>query len=430
MYKPLKTRARVPGYLAAALLSCLSLFCLSCSKHNRMVTNPSTDISLSRRAGSGMAGPDSLLGSASGFAVLGGSTVTSTGLSVLTGDLGVSPGTAITGFGPGVVTGTIHAGDAVAAQAQSDLTTAYNGLAGLACNTNLTDQDLGGKTLTPGVYCFSSSAQLTGMLVLDAQGNPNAVFIFQIASTITTGTDASVVMINGGRACNVFWQVGSSATLGTGTTFVGNIVAYASITLTTGVSLSGRALARTGAVTMDTDTISAGDCGGGTRGNCGVKVTGGGSIRAAGGRGSFDFAVQQGTDGRVKGQLQYVNRTSGTKVYISAFTSLAIVGHTATFAGAGTINHQPGSFTVTVTDEGNSGRKDRFSISTSGGSTEEGVLRGGNILIREKKCGEGDGDDRDHDKDHDKDNGKDHDKDHDKDHHGGDGGGGDGDDDE
>jgi hypothetical protein len=366
-----------------------------------MPTNPATGHSLSRPANSGRASTDfPVLGSASSFAVLGGSTVTSTGLSVLTGDLGVSPGTAITGFGPGVVIGTIHAGDAVAAQAQSDLTTAYNALAGLACETNLTGQDLGGKTLAPGVYCFSSSAQLTGTLVLDARGDANAVFIFQIASTLTTATNSSVVMINGGRVCNVFWQVGSSATLGTGTVFAGSILAYASITLTTGVSLSGRALARTGAVTMDTDTVSAGDCGQGPgEGKCKVKVTGGGSIRVARGFATFGFVVQQEKDGGVKGQLQYLNHASRTKVHIREFTSLLIVGKTATFAGSGTINRLPGSFTVTVTDEGEPGRNDRFSISISGGPTEEGTLRSGNIHIH--KCGKGDRDDKGHDGDDD-----------------------------
>jgi uncharacterized repeat protein (TIGR01451 family) len=205
------------------------------------------------------AGPS--LGTAQSFAVLGGSTVTNTGMTVVTGDLGVSPGSAVTGFPPGVVVGgTIHANDAVAMQAQNDVTTAYNALAGMACNTALTGQDLGGLTLTPGVYCFTSSAQLTGTLTLDAQCDPNAVFIFQIASTLTTASSSSVQIINGGQNCNVFWQVGSSATLGTGTAFVGNILALASITLTTGSSLSGRALARTGAVTMDTNAVSAPSC--------------------------------------------------------------------------------------------------------------------------------------------------------------------------
>ena len=202
------------------------------------------------------------LGSAQSFSVLGGSTVTNTGSTVITGDLGVSPGRAITGFPPGVVTGgQIHAADAVAAQAQKDVTTAYDSLAGQSCTGgSLTGKDLGGLTLTAGTYCYSSSAQLTGTVTLDAQDNPNAVFIIQIASTLTTASNSSVKLINGGTGCNVFWQVGTSATLGTGTTFVGNIVALTSITLTTKAGISGRALARNGAVTLDTNTVSAVAC--------------------------------------------------------------------------------------------------------------------------------------------------------------------------
>lgn len=202
------------------------------------------------------------LGSARSFAVLGGPTVTNTGPTVVTGDLGVSPGSAVTGFPPGIVTGgSIHAADTVALQAQNDVTTAYNNLAGQACTGNLTGKDLGGLTLTPGVYCFSSSAPLTGMLTLDAQGSTSAVFIFQVGTTLTTATNSSVRVINDGTNCNVFWQAGSSATLGTGTAFVGSILALTSITLTTGANVSGRALARNGAVTMDTNTVSAGGCG-------------------------------------------------------------------------------------------------------------------------------------------------------------------------
>ncbi len=153
------------------------------------------------------------MGSAEGFAVLGGSTVTNTGATVITGNLGVRPGGAITGFLPGVaVSGTIHAADAVAAQAQSDVAVAYNDLAGRASDVDLTGQDLGGLTLSPGVYTFATSAQLTGTLTLDAQGDPNAEFVFQIGSTITTASNSFVVMINGGDSCKVFWQVGSSAT--------------------------------------------------------------------------------------------------------------------------------------------------------------------------------------------------------------------------
>ena len=202
------------------------------------------------------------LGTAGSFAVLAGSTVTNTGPTVVSGDLGVSPGNAVTGFPPGQVTnGQIHAGDATAAQAQSDLTVAYNSAAGRACNSNLTGQDLGGQTLTAGAYCFSTSAQLTGPLTLDAQGDAGAVFIFQIGSTLTTASASSVNLINGAQACNVFWQVGSSATLGTNTAFKGNILALQSITLNTNATITnGRALARNGAVTMDTNTITRATC--------------------------------------------------------------------------------------------------------------------------------------------------------------------------
>ena len=202
------------------------------------------------------------LGTEQSFAVLGGQTVTNTGPSVITGDLGVSPGSAVTGFPPGLVAGgTIHAADAVALQAQNDTTTAYNNLAGQACTSDLTDQDLGGKTLVPGVYCFSSSAQLTGALTLNAGGDSNAVWVFKTVSTLTTASNSSVLLTNGGQPCNVFWQVGSSAVLGTTTSFVGSILALTSIALDTGASVSGRALARNGAVTLDSNTVSAAVCG-------------------------------------------------------------------------------------------------------------------------------------------------------------------------
>jgi hypothetical protein len=201
-----------------------------------------------------------ILGAASSYAVLAGSTVTNTGSSVIAGNLGVWPGTAVTGFPPGIVTkGTIHAGDAAAKNAQADLTKAYNAAMGLSPNFTLTGQDLGGMVLTPGVYFFASSAQLTGTLTLNNLGNPNALFVFQIGSTLTTASDSSVIFSNSLADPNVFWQVGSSATLGTTTAFQGNILALTSITLNTGASIGcGSALAINGAVTLDSNVIGGG----------------------------------------------------------------------------------------------------------------------------------------------------------------------------
>ncbi|WP_406074616.1 ice-binding family protein [Micromonospora sp. NBC_01638] len=198
------------------------------------------------------------LGTAANFSVLAGSTVTNTGPSFLAQSLGVSPGNTAPGFPPGTVGGETHLGDAVALQAKNDLTTAYNDAAGRTPFTNL-PAELGGSTLIPGVYRIGA-AQLTGTLTLNSQGDPAAVFIFQIESTLITASNSSVVFINGSSPCNVYWQVGSSATLGTGTRFMGNILAQASITMNTGATLQGRALAQTGAVTLDTNTINAPVC--------------------------------------------------------------------------------------------------------------------------------------------------------------------------
>jgi len=225
-----------------------------------------------RKTAAAVSQPDLL--TAGSFAVLAGTTVTNTGLSVvgppiiapiLGGDLGVSPGTAVVGFPPGVVLapGVIHAADAVALQAQADTTTVYNTLAGETPCTAL-PASVGTLTLTPGVYCFTSAALFTTPslgLTLDLLGNPNSLFIFQIPSQLTTQSGYSVNFINGSAPCNVWWQVGSSATLDTSTKFVGNIVALTSISLATGVTLQpGRALARNGAVTLDTNTINMAGC--------------------------------------------------------------------------------------------------------------------------------------------------------------------------
>ncbi len=238
------------------------------------------------------------LGTAQPYAVLAGSAVTCTTSANITGDLGISPNDASSITGPCAVTGATNVA-AAAAGAKTDLVTAYNTLAGLACNTDLTGSDLGGLTLTPGVYCFASSAQLTGTLTLNAQGNPNAVFVFQIGSTLTTASSATVSVTNAGPAtgCGVSWQVGSSATLGTGTAFVGNVIALASNTLNTGAVVSpGRVLARNGAVTLNAGTVSADECVG--YGGTGLPpAPGQGSItivkNTIGGNGTFNFTGAQ-----------------------------------------------------------------------------------------------------------------------------------------
>ncbi|MGZ4194422.1 MAG: ice-binding family protein [Solirubrobacteraceae bacterium] len=202
------------------------------------------------------------LATASPFVVLGGQAVSNTGPSVLNGDLGVAPGTALTGFGsPAVVNGATHDNDGVAKQAQSDLTNAYNVAAGQPLTADLSGTDLGNRTLTAGAYKFTSSAQLTGPLTLDGQGDPNAQFVFQIASTLTTASASSVLLINQASPCNVYWQIGSSATLGTTTSFQGNLMALTSISLNDGATVRGRMLARNGAVTLINNVLDGSRCG-------------------------------------------------------------------------------------------------------------------------------------------------------------------------
>jgi hypothetical protein len=196
------------------------------------------------------------LKSAGGFVVLAGSTVTSTGATSVTGDLGVSPGTAVTGFPPGILVGTQHAGDPTAATAIADLTTAYNDAAGRSLCAVTVAGNLGGMTLAPGLYKSTSSLAISsGNLTLDAQGDGDAVFVFEMASTFTTTSGRQVILTNGAKAANVYWQVGTSATLGTTSVMAGTIMADQAITLETGATLNGRALARIGAVALDTNTI-------------------------------------------------------------------------------------------------------------------------------------------------------------------------------
>jgi len=239
--------------------------------------------------------PPGGLGTAAAAAVLAGSTATNTGPSVINGDLDLSPGVAITGFPPGTVNGTIHGPDSVASQAQSDLTTAYNDAAGRTPAVAVS-ADLGGLTLTAGVHKASSSLGLTGPLTLDAEGDPNAVFIFQVGSALTTVSGSTVNLINGGQPCNVFWQIGSSATLRTSSVFIGNILALTSISMNNAVTVHGRALARNGAVTLINDTITAESCAtGGGSGGTGSGGTGSGGT-GSGGTGS-------GATGRPRSRL-------------------------------------------------------------------------------------------------------------------------------
>jgi hypothetical protein len=216
-----------------------------------------------------------LIGTAGNYGAFAGSTVTNTGPTLILGGLGVSPGSAITGFaavdgGPGLFTGTLSQANAVATQAAIDIHASYDALAALSFGTDLTGQDLGGLVLTPGVYRFTSSAQLTGTLTLDAQGDADARFVFQIGSTLTTASNSLVALINPaiGMECGpesgLYWQIGSSATIGTGSDFAGNLLALSSITLDTGASIDyGRALAINGAVTLDSNRIDASDIDGG-----------------------------------------------------------------------------------------------------------------------------------------------------------------------
>lgn len=199
------------------------------------------------------------LGTAAEYAVLAGATVTNTGPSQISGSVGVHEGSAVVGFPPGIITnGVIHAADVQAAQAKIDLTAAYDDAAGRPSSA-AASADLVGQTLVSGVYT-GPTLGLTGELTLDAQGDPNAVWIFQAASTLITASDSTVLLVNGAQACNVFWQVGSSVTLGSNSNFVGTVMALTSIAAQTGARIEGRVLARNGEVTLDNNVITAPAC--------------------------------------------------------------------------------------------------------------------------------------------------------------------------
>jgi type VI secretion system secreted protein VgrG len=237
-----------------------------------------------------------VLGTAQNFAVLGATTVTSAGMTAIYGNLGLYSGASITGFGPGVVTGgTTYTTDATAHQAQIDALTAYNTLAGLPYNFNYSGDVLGSTgytVLVPGVYHFATSAQLTGTVILDFSSDPAGSFVFEIGTTLTTAVGADVEVINGGSQSSVYWQVGTSATLGAGTVFAGNILADQSITMNAGADiLSGRAIALSGAVTLSDNEVSDNAA----LQNFGSSLSDFGSLGFSGGSGSGSAAPEPGT---------------------------------------------------------------------------------------------------------------------------------------
>jgi hypothetical protein len=261
------------------------------------------------------------LGTADSFAVLGSSTVTNTGPSVISGDLGVSPASAVTGFPPGIIVGgTLHAADGVALQAQNDLVTAYNDAAGRSSSAVIS-ADLAGRTLTPGVYTSATSLGLSGDLTLDGGGDPDAVFVFKAGSALNVGSGSRILFIGGAQPCNVFWQVGSSATIGAGSAFAGDIVALTSISLTTGATLQGRALARNGAVTLDTNTITKTTCaaaaaaGAPTAVNTTATTPAGQPVTVVLGGGPGTYTIIQGP---AHGTLGPIDQNTGTVVYTPA----------------------------------------------------------------------------------------------------------------
>ncbi|HEY1479650.1 MAG TPA: ice-binding family protein, partial [Gaiellales bacterium] len=226
------------------------------SRYRALVLASAIGLTLVTSATAGTAVP---LGTAASFSVLAGSGITNTGPTTVSGDIGTFPTTTIPGLASMTVLGANHAGDAVTQQAKADLVPAYN-VAAAEGPAGAIAADLGGRTLTPGVYSAPSALGLTGTVTLDAGGDPNALFVFKVGSAFTSASGSSVALINGAQACNVYWQIGSSATLGTGSSFRGTILALTSITVTTGVTVDGRLLARNGAVTLDTDTITRSTC--------------------------------------------------------------------------------------------------------------------------------------------------------------------------
>ncbi len=366
------------------------------------------------------------LGSAQSFAVLGASTVTNTGPTIITGDLGVSPGTSCTGFpapctgGVGVVNGTIYTGaGSLAGAAQSAALVAYSDLVAEPCGTNLTGMILGTSpgavTLSPGVYCFpATSAQLTGTLTLDGNG----IYVFQIGSTLTTASNSSVVLANGATAGNVFWQVGSSATLGTDTVFAGSILALTSDTVTTGTSVTGRVFALNGAVTLDSNAITAvpSGSGGGDSPQCKDFTTGGGWITGpSGSKATFGFEAgckcddpdkdrERATDknndkdqsSTLRGEVVYHDHGIDLRMKSMSVTAYLERGpNSRRIQGTAEINGQNGTYQLDVSDS--EATPATFAIRLSTGYSASGEIKGGHIEIH--RCCSNDDDNFDGDKD-------------------------------
>ncbi|MCM3921319.1 ice-binding family protein [Frankia sp. AiPs1] len=280
------------------------------------------------------------IGSVQNFAVLAAATVTNSGASHVIGDIGVSPGTAVTGFPPGTLDGMMHGGDPVATQAQSDLNTAYNDAAART-PTAIVSGDLGGLTLAPGVYHSISSLGIAGTLTLDGQGHPNAVFIFQMGSTLITSADARVELVGGAQACNVFWQVGSSATLAANSVIVGDVAADQSITVAAGTSINGRALARGAAVTLAENAITRADCN--PPGTLGISAP----------TGPVSLGTVPLSSARVAGQLGTVTVTDNRDIdpagWITTVSSTAFVSGPSSISPSNA-SYSPGEVTLTGDD--------------------------------------------------------------------------------
>jgi hypothetical protein len=302
------------------------------------------------------------LGSTVTFSVLAGSTITNTGPTIVNGNVGLSPGSAITGFPPGTVAPpfAIHINDGPAVTAQSDLTTAYNDAATSNRGGNAPNAlpgDIGGLTLTPGLYNTGSSLGITGPVTLNGQGNANSVFVFQIGSALTTAVGSSVVLINGANAANIFWQVGSSATLGVNSIFYGTILAQASITINTSAALSGRALARTGAVTLQANAMT----------QPGPPITTGGPGPGSGSALALFCPINSANVGASYSSL--VVATGGTPPYTYSITGVLPAGlllNASTGAVTGTpTTAGPDVFTAGVTDSAPASTSQSCSITTT-----------------------------------------------------------------